>query len=112
MLVAWFDNRQARPDNKAAIAQPPVRPEHVEGLSFFCPRFKGEGRGFDKLSPNGVGRRTTIPHDLQAVQPHQLRNPKAAILGFLRRTRRYNQTHFLIAGDPQLNKIITKRPVL
>ena len=31
-----------------------VRPEPVEGLSFFCDMTK-EGVGFDKLSPNGVG---------------------------------------------------------
>jgi hypothetical protein len=31
-----------------------VRPELVEGLLFFFPR---EGQGFDKLSPNGFGKR-------------------------------------------------------
>ena len=30
-----------------------VRPEFVEGLSFFVESAKGQG--FDKLSPNGVG---------------------------------------------------------
>ena len=29
-----------------------VRPEPVEGLSFFNPK---KGTGFDKLSPNGAG---------------------------------------------------------
>ncbi len=33
---------------------PAVRPEPVEGLSFL-PQDKGEGQGFDRLSPNGVG---------------------------------------------------------
>ena len=31
-----------------------VRPELVEGLSFFELAFEEEGQGFDKLSPNGV----------------------------------------------------------
>jgi hypothetical protein len=30
-----------------------VRPEPVEGLSFFFDTAKQEGQGFDKLSPNG-----------------------------------------------------------
>jgi hypothetical protein len=30
-----------------------VRPEPVEGLSFFLSE-EGKGEGFDKLSPNGV----------------------------------------------------------
>jgi hypothetical protein len=34
-----------------------VRPELVEGLSFFSAPGEGEGQGFDKLSPNGVGMR-------------------------------------------------------
>jgi hypothetical protein len=34
-----------------------VRPELVEGLSFFFfPAPTKEGQGFDRLSPNGVGR--------------------------------------------------------
>jgi hypothetical protein len=36
----------------------PVRPELVEGLSFFMPHglwHEEEGQGFDKLSPNGMG---------------------------------------------------------
>ena len=32
-----------------------VRPEPVEGLSFFRVAEKREGQGFDKLSPNGFG---------------------------------------------------------
>ncbi|HEX7875242.1 MAG TPA: dihydrolipoamide acetyltransferase family protein [Sphingobium sp.] len=32
-----------------------VRPEPVEGLSFSVPDAKGEGEGFDRLSPNGGG---------------------------------------------------------
>jgi hypothetical protein len=31
-----------------------VRPEPVEGLFFSYPH-RNEGRGFDRLSPNGVG---------------------------------------------------------
>ena len=34
--------------------QKPVRPEPVEGRSFFFHR-RREGVGFDKLSPNGEG---------------------------------------------------------
>jgi hypothetical protein len=32
----------------------PVRPELVEGLSFFFYSGKKEVQGFDRLSPNGV----------------------------------------------------------
>jgi len=32
-----------------------VRPELVEGPFFFLAAVQSEGRGFDKLSPNGVG---------------------------------------------------------
>jgi len=35
------------------LITPTVRPELVEGLSFFLKADK-EGQGFDKLSPNGV----------------------------------------------------------
>jgi hypothetical protein len=31
----------------------PVRPEPVEGLSFFSAARESEVQGFDKLSPNG-----------------------------------------------------------
>jgi hypothetical protein len=37
-----------------APATPPVRAELVEALSFLF-YSKGEGRGFDRLSPNGCG---------------------------------------------------------
>jgi hypothetical protein len=33
-------------------ATPTIRPEPVEGLSFSSAQ-RGEGKGFDKLSPNG-----------------------------------------------------------
>jgi hypothetical protein len=37
------------------VAYNTVRPEPVEGLSWFRARFK-TNQGFDKLSPNGVGK--------------------------------------------------------
>lgn len=36
------------------IATPTVRPEPVEGLSFFSCASAKEGQGFDKLSPNRI----------------------------------------------------------
>jgi len=36
-------------------ATPTARPERVEGLSFL-PSGAGQGKGFDKLSPNGFPR--------------------------------------------------------
>jgi len=47
----------------AAESGPPitVRPELVEGLYFFSASEKEEGRGFDKLSPNGCFTNLTYP---------------------------------------------------
>jgi hypothetical protein len=38
----------------SVITTPTVRPELVEGLSFFLTEEGREGQGFDKLSPNGI----------------------------------------------------------
>jgi hypothetical protein len=35
-----------------------VRPEPVEGRLFFCP--KAKGKGFDRLSPNGMNGFTKV----------------------------------------------------
>jgi len=43
-----------RPMDGGRFLPPPVRPELVEGLSFFFYSGKKEVQGFDRLSPNGV----------------------------------------------------------
>jgi hypothetical protein len=42
----------------------PVRPELVEGPFFFLTVAEKAGRGFDKLSPNGVG--ASVNHEVLA----------------------------------------------